>query len=105
MENPESWDLLTASLAVCNLADSNTTWTFLTRHGLVRDVVGDSATFEGLVQQALNRAPIPGPSVARSIAAALQQAGIALPAGAAPDPWGKMAKQRLQTSQSKTSGA
>ena len=97
MEPPGSWDLLTASLAVCDLAHSEVAWAFLTRHGLVRTSVGDGATFMSLVRQEVDRGPITGPSIARRVAMALQDAGIALSAGEAPDPWGKLAKERLAT--------
>ena len=97
MEPPESWDLLTASLAVCDLAHSEVAWAFLTRHGLVRTSVGDVATFKSLIRQEVHRGPITGPSIARRVATALQVRGIALSAGEAPDPWGKLAEERLRT--------
>lgn len=105
MEYPGSWDLLTASLAVCDLAQSEVAWAFLVRHGLVRNGPGDTETFISLVRQEINRGPITGPSVAQRVAISLSSVGIALPAGEAPDPWGKIAEGRLKAiSQRKPGG-
>ena len=96
MEYPGSWELLTASLAVCDLAQSQVAWEFLARHGLVRNGPGDRETFVGLVRREMTRGPITGPSLARRVAIALNNVGIALPAGEVPDPWGKIAEGRLK---------
>ena len=96
MEYPGSWNLVTASLAVCDLAQGEEAWAFLVRHGLVRDSRGDSDTFISLVRQEIDRGPITGPSVALRVATALKGVGIALPAGESPDPWGKIAEERLK---------
>jgi hypothetical protein len=96
MEYPGSWNLLTASLAVCDLAQGEVAWAFLTRHGLVRNAPGDSETFISLVRQEIDRGPITGPSVALRVATSLKGVGIALPAGETPDPWGKIAEARLK---------
>lgn len=66
------------------------------RQGLVRNAPGDSETFISLVRQEIDRGPVTGPSVALRVATALEGAGIALPAGEAPDPWGKIAEERLK---------
>ena len=36
MESPQSWNLLTSSLAVSKLGDTARTWSFLLLQGLVR---------------------------------------------------------------------
>ena len=97
MENPGSWNLLTASLAVSDLAQREVAWAFLTNQRLVRNSVGDIDTFMALVQQEIDRGPITGPSLALRVATALQGVGIALPAGDVPDPWGKIAEERLRS--------
>ena len=98
MEFPGEWDLLTASLAVSNLARAEDAWAFLTKHGLVRNAPGDRETFVDVVRYQIGRGPITGPSVARRVANQLQAVGITLPSGAAPDPWGKIAEARLNGS-------
>ena len=48
------------------------------------------------VRQEIDRGPITGFSVAMRVAIALKDVGIALPAGNVPDPWGKIAQERLK---------
>lgn len=96
MESAGSWNLLTASLAVCKLDRVAAAWAFLVLHGLVRDAPGDSDAFVNFVREEIDRGPITGPSVAFRVARALEIAGIALPAGKAPDPWAKIAQERLK---------
>ena len=86
--------MLTASLAVCDLEQGDVAWAFLTTHGLVRNAPGDSETFKKLLREQIDRGPITGPSVALRVASALERAGIGLPIGEAPDPWGKTAQER-----------
>ena len=89
MELPESWDLLTASLAVTDLERPFAAWTFLVIQGLVRDTPGDREAFADIIRAEVELGPITGPSVARRVAGSLAQAGIALPPGRAPDPRGR----------------
>jgi hypothetical protein len=96
MEYPGEWDLLTASLAVSNLALVDEAWAFLTKHRLVRNLPGDREAFLEVVRYEVGKGPITGPSVARRVASQLGAIGIALPEGEAPDPWGKIAQERLK---------
>src|SRR5262245_15509537 len=96
MENPGSWNLLTGSLAACDLAQGDQAWAFLVKYGLVRNAPGDKETFLNLVKKEVDRGPITGPSLALRIANALKDAGIALPSGDVPDPWGKVAEKRFK---------
>ena len=104
MEDPGSWNLLISSLAACELARSDDTWSFLAREGLVRDAAGDRDRFASIVRQVLASGRITGPSEAARVAGGLRAAGMALPAGDAPDPWGNIAQAR-RTSAQKRGGA
>lgn len=101
MESPETWDLLTASLAISNLADPSSTWAFLVLQGLVRDEPGDREAFSRFADDA-NTNPITGPSSAERVALGLKDAGIAQTAGLTPDPLGRMAVERLASIESWT---
>ena len=79
MESPETWDLLTSSLAISNLAHVPLTWAFVVLQGLVRDEPGDRETFRRLVEDATAN-PITGPSAAARVACSLTDAGITQPA-------------------------
>lgn len=94
MESPETWDLLTASLAVSNLADPSATWAFLVVQGLVRDDSSDRAAFSMLAEDATTN-PITGPSAAARVALGLKSAGIAQTTGFTPEPWARLAAGRL----------
>lgn len=96
MENPQSWNLLTSSLAVSNLEDPSTTWAFLVVQGLVHDRADDRATFGRIVRDVLNEGPITGPSEASRVSMRLVQAGLNLPAGTLTDASGKLAHERAQ---------
>ena len=104
MEDPGSWNLLISSLAACELARVDDAWSFLAREGLVRDAAGDRDRFASIVRQVLESGPIAGPSEAARVASGLRTAGIALPAGDAPDPFGNIAQAR-RTSAPKHGGA
>jgi hypothetical protein len=96
--SPAYWYLLKSSLGVCDLRnDPCEAWAFLAVQRLVRDQPGDRDLFCRLVQQALARGdePMPGgASVVDQVVSSLTQAGIALPAGNAPDPYGRTASHR-----------
>ena len=94
MESPESWDLLTASLAISNLRDPSSTWAFLVVQGLVRDEPGDGEAFRRFAQVAVSQ-EITGPSAAARVAFSLNDAGITQPAGRTPDPCARIAAARL----------
>ncbi len=103
MESPASWDLLTASLAVCNLQKPFAAWAFLVVQGLVRDGSGDREIFVEIIQKEKDR-DITGPSVASRVAGSLRRAEIALEAAGIPDPWGKIASERLKVMTAWTDG-
>ncbi|HZS05767.1 MAG TPA: zinc ribbon domain-containing protein [Blastocatellia bacterium] len=93
-ESPEGWNLLTSSIAVCDLQQPALVWAFLSVQGLVRDQPGDRGNFLQIVQQ--ESYDITGPTRASRIASALRSAGIALPGSGLPDPFGKIAMERRQ---------
>ncbi len=98
MESPGYWNLLTASLAVCDLTtELDFTWSFLTMFELVRDEPGDKETFIKIVNYEIDRGPITGPSVPRRVEMELRDFKIALPAGEIPDPWGKIAGENFKS--------
>jgi hypothetical protein len=97
VENPAGWTLLVASLAVVPLDKTDDAWEFLRRQQLVRDEPGNREAFASIVRREIDLGPVPGPSVARRVAMALEREGIALPAGSVPDPGGTIARARLKT--------
>ena len=94
MESPKTWDLLTSSLAVSNLAHVSLTWAFLVVQGLVRDEPGDCETFARLAEHAITT-NLTGPSAAARVAIGLKGAGITQPGDFTPDPWARVAAGRL----------
>jgi len=95
MEDPGTWDLLTASLAVLDLQQPSAAWAFLVVQGLVRDSPGDRDAFAAIVRREVERGPITGPTVASRVAELLARAEIALPAGRIPDPGAATAEERM----------
>jgi hypothetical protein len=96
MESPESWDALTASLAVCDLNRAHSAWAFAALQGLVRDDPGDRDVFLRRLEEEKARGEITGPSLPCRVAGALSLAGITRPSGMLPDPWGKISGTRLE---------
>ena len=96
MENPNGWDLLTSSLATSKLTDPSTTWAFLVLQGLVRDDENARGKFGKITKEVLAEGPITGPSEPCRISSALVAAGLNLPPSRTPDPWGKIAKSRME---------
>jgi len=96
VESPESWNLLTASLSVCDLEKPEIAWTFLTAQGLVRGDPADREVFFIVVKQESDRGPNMGPSIASRVAGKLTSSNIVLSTGETPDPWGRIAKERWQ---------
>jgi len=101
MESPDTWDALTASLAISDLADPKLTWAFLVVQGLVRDGPDDRAAFSRFADDATTNL-ITGPSAAARVAESLKGAGIAQSAGSTPDPWARIAAARLASLESWT---
>lgn len=97
MENPADWDMLTSSLAVCNLQKPDKVWAFLVLQGLVRDLPGDRDFFYGIINREKAYGAITGPSLQGRIARRLREFDIALASGAEPDPNAETAKKRLNT--------
>jgi ribosomal protein L40E len=96
MENPATWNLLTSSLAVCDLQMPEKVWAFLALQGLVRDLPGDRDFFTGIIQQEKGSGAITGPSLQSRIAGRLEEFGIALANGLEADANAVQAKKRLQ---------
>jgi hypothetical protein len=96
MEDPETWDLLTASLAGCNLQKPSLVWAILVLQGLVRDELADQVAFARYIREKQDGGLDTGPSVASRVAGALITAGIALPPSLVADPCGELAARRLQ---------
>ena len=96
-ESPGSWNLLTASLAVCDLSQPRRVWAFLVLQGLVRDSEDEREVFLRFVRDEQARRPMPGPTLPYRIAESLATAGIASPAGLVADPWGRGAADRLES--------
>lgn len=92
MESTQTWDLLTASLAVCDLARPREAWAFLVVQGLVHDEPGMREQFVAIVEQVLADGPITGPSEPRRIAG--RMLGMRREAANQPDPDGKIARAR-----------
>jgi hypothetical protein len=101
MESPDTWDALTASLAIGDLTDPSLTWAFLVVQGLVRDEPDDREAFRRLANDATTN-PITGPSAAARVALGLNDAGITQSAGRTPDPWAQIAAVRLAAIESWT---
>jgi hypothetical protein len=95
MEMPESWDLLSASLAVCDLGIPETGWEFLLAQKLVTD--GNESDkreiFMGWVDEYYGK-DITGPSWSSSIADALVRGLIIDETRNVPDPCGCVAEDR-----------
>ncbi len=100
MESPESWNLLTSSLAVSQLDRIEATWAFLVLQGIVdpRDVTRQA--FATIVGEVIEEGEITGPSEALRVATRLGSLGMTTGAAHKPDPWGKIAKSRRETVQS-----
>jgi hypothetical protein len=97
LESPQTWNLLTSSLAVSNLRKTHDTWSFLVVQGLVVDTAQERNAFRQIVKRVLAEGQITGPSEALRVASDLSSSGIATPAASQPDPWGKIAESRRQT--------
>jgi hypothetical protein len=101
MENPEGWDILTASIAVCGSEKPFFTWSFLVVQGIVRDFPGNRQTFCRILQRARSEHEservIGGHSLALQVAWALADTEILLPPSSTPDPNANIARERLQT--------
>jgi len=93
-EDAREWDLLTGSLAACDLADLDSAWAFLVLQGLVIDSTGNRAEFARVVEKQLAIGDYEGPTIPRRIALWLEEAGVLRPAAGMPDPFGKIAAAR-----------
>ncbi|MEW6128761.1 MAG: zinc ribbon domain-containing protein [Acidobacteriota bacterium] len=96
MESPECWDLLTSSLAVCDLQKPAAVWAFLTLQGLISDRASDRIAFFKIVEKVRSQSPSTGSSRAYRIARRLRTRKIALPASETSDPHAKIALARRQ---------
>jgi hypothetical protein len=93
-EDDRTWDLLTGSLAACDLARPDCAWAFLVLQGLVNDSAANRAEFARVVAEEQAVGVIIGPTMPRRIALRLKAAGIALPQASTPDPQGVLAAAR-----------
>ena len=100
MEDPASWDRLTASLSTVDLGDPHWGWAFLTVQRLVRDAPPDRDQFMRLLAAEQGRRVPPGPSLALRLAGALRAAGLTTSIADIPDPHGTVAGERYQLVQS-----
>jgi hypothetical protein len=96
MEPPESWNLLTSSLAVSNLDELDSTWAFLVIQGLVTDGELQRNSVAAIVHEVRAEGEITGPSEARRIADGVISRKISTVRALHPDPWGKAAKARRE---------
>jgi hypothetical protein len=96
MEDPASWDRLTASLSTVDLGDPRWGWAFLAVQRLVRDAPPDRDQFLRLLAAEQGRRAPPGPSLALRLADALRAAGLTMPIADTPDPHGTIAGERHQ---------
>ena len=98
MEHPQSWDLLTSSLAVWDLdTDARRAWAFLVVQDLVRDDSEDRSSFLRIVREEIAQGPITGPSVPKRVASELRTIGVAVRQRERPDPMAQIAQARLDT--------
>ena len=95
MESPQSWNLLTSSLAVSELGDSARTWSFLLLQGLVSADDPAREIVERSIAEVQEEGEITGPTMALRIADRLHAAGITTDLASRSDPWGEVAKARL----------
>ena len=85
MEDPGSWNLLTACLAVFDLKRGEDAWAFLTALDLVEDSSDARAQFLEIVRAEIEQGPITGPSMAFRVSLALKDAGLTRPRAEEPD--------------------
>ena len=97
MENPATWDRLTAALAVCDLRRADEAWAFVCDVGLVASRPGAQEAFATALRETLEEGPITGPSEAARAAWRVGEAGIALPSARERDPYGDRAKAEHDT--------
>ena len=95
MESPETWNLLTSSLASIDFNEAEILWAFLVLQGLLKSDDTSRQRFMKTLAAIIDEGDITGPSMARRLSIALTAEGIALEAGEMPDPWGKEAELRL----------
>ena len=96
MESPDTWTLLTSSLAVSKLGDVGKTWAFLVSQGLISSRDSGLLVLRKAVEEVEREGEITGPSEARRVAGKLHSAGLAAPLADEPDPWAKTAKLRIE---------
>ena len=95
MEWPGGWTLLTSSLSVADLSDSNRTWRFLVAQGLVNDSDDGSRQLGDAIAMETARGRITGGTLAFRVAEHLR--ALALPPSDSPDPFGKLAARRWES--------
>jgi len=95
VENPATWNVLTAALAHCDLGQPAATWALLRRIGVVAE--GGETVLAGACAALQARPPgLVGRSGASQVAGELMRAGFAARSGLAPDPQGAKAAKLLR---------
>ena len=94
MDDPAEWDRLTAAIESAPAATPGWLWAFLVLQGLVEQSLEAETEFLRLLKAAKDQHQGPGPGLGFRLAAALRYAGIALPRGSEPDPYGREARSR-----------
>ena|SRR5271165_748035 len=97
MEDPTSWNLLTSSLAVCDVSRKGEAWAFIVLQGLVSGKAGDFDKFVAIVDEIRQEGPRTGPSEALRIEVRLRQVVSISPLAEIPDPWGVVATSRFRS--------
>ncbi len=93
MEFPGAWNLLTASLAVCELNAADDAWAFITTLQLVDGSPEAKAQFLDIAQAEIAQGPITGGTLAFRVSEGLRAAGLVRPRADEPDGWAKTAGQ------------
>ena len=92
MENPESWNILTSSLAVSQLDKIEETRRFLVEQGLIDPDKATKLVFSKVVNGVLEEGEMTGPSESLRISIQLDSLGVTTDKANKADPWGDIAK-------------
>ena len=93
MENPDSWDCLTASIDACAGIPVEKCWEFLVSRHLVHDTPDARVKAFAIFEQIYREGPITGPSESWRIRSGLIEAGLATANAAKTDPGGIESKE------------
>ena len=96
MESPESWSLLTSSLAVSTLDRRSFTWAFLVTQGLIDPENLPVQAFFSVIEDVKQRGDVTGPSEAARVAGQLETMSVTTKLAKTPDPCATLAESRLR---------